>query len=158
MTTPTVSFRQNWQLLAIFIVIVIGSGIVVGLIAAPGNYVTQLKMPDLVLPAPVSSALWLALAVAFAVAGWRLWTIDPTSIEMRLWLAIQISSWWYSPVFFLLRSPLFALAIILVMAALMVWFIVRTWNRDRISAYLFLPSFLYIAYVAAMNAAIVVMN
>jgi tryptophan-rich sensory protein len=44
------------------------------------------------------------------------------------------------------------------MAVLMIWFMVRVWDRDRISSYLFIPCFLWVAYVVTMNAAIVVMN
>jgi benzodiazapine receptor len=115
-------------------------------------------MPDLVLPPAISTPLWFALALAFAVAGWRMWTIDANSTETRLWLAIQIISWWFSPVFFIMRSPLFAFILIVVLAGLMAWFIARTWGRDRVSAYLFIPSFIYILYVAAMTGAIVAMN
>lgn len=136
----------------------IGIGIVVGLIAEPGPWLQELRIPDLVLPEYISTPLWFLLATAFAVAGWRLWQLDSSSTEMRLWLGIQILSWWYSPVFFLIRSPAIALGIITLMAVLMAWFMVRTWRRDRASSYLFIPCFLWVAYVVAMTAAIVMMN
>lgn len=155
---PSVSIKQGWPLLLVFLVIVLGIGSVVGLIAAPGDYVGQLKMPPLVIPEAVSGALGLVLSVAFAVAGWRNWVVDSNSTEMRLWLAVLILSWWFSPAFFIVRSPGLALAIILAILVLMVWFAVRSWSRDRVSFWLFAPSVLYIGYVAAMTAAIVTMN
>lgn len=131
----------------------------VGLVAAPrAGYLDSLNIPDLILPPAVSGPLWLALAIAFAVAGWRLWTIDPMSTETRIWLAIQIISWWFSPAFFLIRAPILALAVIAALSALMLWFILRTWHRDRVSAYLFIPCLLYVGYTTAMTAAIVAMN
>lgn len=154
----TISLKQGWPLLLLFIGGVIGIGFVVGLIADPGPWFAELRIPDLVLPEWISTPLWFLLATAFAVAGWRLWMLDSSSTAMRLWLGIQILSWWYSPVFFLIRSPALALGTISVMAALMVWFMVRSWNRDRISSFLFIPCFLWVAYVVAMNAAIVMMN
>lgn len=155
----TISLRKGWPLLLLFLAGVIGIGIVVGLIAAPAeSYVQSLKIPDFRVPDAVSGPLWLALAIGFAVAGWRLWTIDPTSLETRLWLGIQIISWWYSPVFFIMRAPALALVVIGTMSVLMLWFIVRTWSRDRLSAHLFIPCFLWVAYATAMNAAIVAMN
>lgn len=142
-----------------FIVGVIGASIVVGLIAAPPEgYLDTLRIPDLIIPSAVSGPLWLALAIAFAVAGWRLWTINPTSTETRVWLAIQILSWWFSPAFFVMRAPPVALVVIGALCVLMFWFILRAWNRDRVSAYLFIPCLLYVGYTAAMTAAIVVMN
>jgi tryptophan-rich sensory protein len=145
-------------LLLLFIGGVMGIGLVVGLVAEPGDYLSTLEIPDLILPGWLSTAVWLLLCVAFAVAGWRLWLIDPSSTETRLWLAVLILSWWYSPVFFLIRSPMLALLVISVMTALMFYFVVRSWARDRISALLFIPCLLWVGYGAAMTAAIVVMN
>ncbi len=153
-----ISLKKGWPLLLLFVGGVIGIGFVVGLIADPGPWFQELRIPDLVPPDWITTPLWFLLATAFAVAGWRLWMLDSASFEMRLWLSIQILSWWYSPVFFIMRLPAVALGTISIMAVLMVWFMVRVWNRDRISSYLFIPCFLWVAYVVAMNAAIVVMN
>jgi tryptophan-rich sensory protein len=98
------------------------------------------------------------LSVAFAIAGWRNWIIDSNSTEMRLWLATLILSWWFSPAFFIIRMPALALIIIAAIFVLMLWYLTRTWSRDRLSFWLFAPSALYIAYVTAMTAAIVAMN
>lgn len=142
-----------------FIIGVIGASMVVGLIAAPpAGYIETLEMPDLIIPDAISGLLWLGLSVAFAVAGWRMWTLDPASTETKLWLAVQITSWWFSPAFFVMRAPVVALLVIAVLCVLMICFILRTWSRDRVSAWLFIPCLLYVAYIAAMTAAIVVMN
>jgi tryptophan-rich sensory protein len=154
----SVSIKQGWPLLLLFLVVVLGIGSVVGLVAAPGDYVGQLRIPPFVLPDAVSGALWVVLSAAFAVAGWRNWILDSNSAEMRLWLAVLILSWWFSPTFFIIRSPLLALLVVAVILVLMVWFAMRAWSRDRLSFWLFTPSVLYIAYVTAMTAAIVAMN
>lgn len=155
----TSSLQREWPLLLLFISGIIGIGVVVGLIAEPsGEYLTILEIPDLVLPGWLSTTIWLLLCLAFAIAGWRHWLRDSSSVEMRLWLAVLILSWWYSPAFFVIRAPMLALIIILVMAALMLVFILRCWSRERVSALLFIPCFLWVAYAAAMTAAIVVMN
>ena len=155
---PSVSIKQGWPLLLLFIAMVMGMGMLVGLIAAPGDYVAGLRTPDLVLPTAVSGALWVVLSVSFAVAGWRSWTIDSNSLEMRLWLAALILSWWFSPAFFMLRSPLLALVVVVLLLGVMVLYTVRTWTTDRLSAWLFVPSVAYIGYIAAMTGAIVAMN
>jgi tryptophan-rich sensory protein len=154
----SVSIRQGWPLLLAFIAIVLGFGIVVGLIATPGDYVGQLRMPPLLLPEAVSAPLSLALSVAFAVAGWRTWSIDSNSTEMRLWLGTLILSWWFSPAFFIVRMPVLAFVIVVAILLLMVWFEVRTWRRDRMSFWLVAPSVAYIGYITATTAAIVAMN
>jgi benzodiazapine receptor len=155
---PSVSLRQGWPLLLLFIAVVMGMGWLVGLIAAPGDYVAGLRTPDLVLPTAISGALWVVLSVSFAVAGWRSWTIDSNSLEMRYWLAALILSWWFSPAFFMLRSPLLALVVVVLLLVVIVLYTVRTWKTDRPSAWLFVPSLVYIGYIAAMTGAIVAMN
>lgn len=155
---PSVSLRQGWPLLLLFIAVVMGMGWLVGLIAAPGDYVAGLRTLDLVLPTAISGALWVVLSVSFAVAGWRSWTIDFNSLEMRYWLAALILSWWFSPAFFMLRSPLLALVVVMLLLAVMALYTVRTWKTDRLSAWLFVPSVAYIGYIAAMTGAIVAMN
>ena len=155
---PTVSIKQNWPLLLVFLAAVLGIGLVVGLIAAPGDYVGQLKMPPFVLPEAISGVLGLTLSVGFAAAGWRTWVIDSNSTEMHLWLATLILSWWFSPAFFIARMPVLALAIIAGILTLMIWFEARTFSRDRLSFWLVAPSVPYIGYVGAMTAAIVAMN
>jgi translocator protein len=154
-----ISLRRGWPLLLLFLGGVIGIGLVVGLVSEPtGDYLERLAMPDLVLPGWLNTLVWLLLCLAFAVAGWRLWLLDSSSTETRLWLAVLILSWWFSPALFLVRSPPLALAIIVLMVALMLLFVVRSWSRDRISALLFVPCTLWVAYAAAMTAAIVAMN
>jgi tryptophan-rich sensory protein len=154
----SVSIRQSWPLLLVFFLAVLGIGLVVGLIATPDDYVEKLRMPPFVMPQVLSSGISLALSIAFAVAGWRSWILDSNSTEMRLWLAVLILSWWFSPAFFMVRSPPLALAVAAAMLVLMLWFSARTWNRDRLSFWLFAPSVPYIAYITAMTAAIVAMN
>lgn len=156
---PAISLRREWPLLLLFIGGVLGIGMIVGLVTEPGDgYLSTLEIPDLVPPQWLSAAVWVLLCLAFAVAGWRHWLRDPSSGETRLWLAVLILSWWYSPAFYVIRSPLLALIIVLTMMALMLIFIQRCWSRERLSALLFIPALLWVVYAAAMTAAIVVMN
>jgi tryptophan-rich sensory protein len=155
----TYSLRTSWPLLLLFLALVMGIGFVVGLVSAPGPWFATLAKPDaFIIPDWLNSLIWALLCVAFAVAGWRLWLQDSSSVEMRLWLAILILSWWFSPVFFLVRSPLIAFAVIAVLLLMMVAFIFRAWDRERVCAWLFVPCSLYILYVAVMTGAIVWMN
>lgn len=155
---PSVSVKQGWPLLVAFLAIVLGIGAVVGYISAPGDYARQLNMPPLVLPETVSGIIWIVLASAFAVTGWRNWEIDSNSLEMRLWLAVLILSWWFAPALFIIRSPLLALAIIVAILVLMLWFAVRTWKAERVSFWLSAPGAVYVAYLAAMTAAVAALN
>jgi tryptophan-rich sensory protein len=98
------------------------------------------------------------LCIAFAVAGWRLWLIDSSSFETRLWLAILILSWWYNPIFFVARAPMAALVVIGLLAVLMLIFVVRTWTADRISSLLFVPCLAWVVYATMLTAWVIQLN
>jgi benzodiazapine receptor len=156
---PTsISFRNSWPLLALFTAIVMGVGFVVGLISSPGSWAQELILPPYVLPDGVSTAIWFLLCIAYAVAGWRLWLIDSSSFETRLWLAILILSWWYYPVFFVARAPMAALVVIGLLSLLMLLFVVRAWSADRVSALLFVPCLAWVSYATILTAWVIQLN
>lgn len=154
----TISLRNSWPLLLLFAAVVMGIGFVVGLISAPGPWFDTLAKPPYIVPPVLNSIVWFLLCIAFAVAGWRLWLLDSSSVETRLWLASLIVSWWFSPVFFIARAPYAALAVIICLIALMLIFIVRAWRTDRLSAILFVPCTAWVAYAAVITAMIASMN
>jgi translocator protein len=154
----TISIRDSWPLLLLFVAIVMGIGFVVGLISAPTAMVQQLTLPPAVLPDYINSTIWFFLCIAFAVAGWRLWLIDSSSLETRLWLAILILSWWYSPLFFIARSPLAAFVVIALLTVLMLVFVIRTWKADRISSFLFIPCLAWVAYATVLTGWVIQLN
>ncbi len=156
--TSTLSLRANWPLLLLFVAAVMGIGFVVGLISAPGPYIATLELPPYVVGEPANTIVWFLLCIAFAVAGWRLWLLDSSSPETRLWLATLILSWWFSPVFFVARAPYAALAVIVVLAGLMTIFCLRTWTVDRVSSLLFIPCTVWVIYTAVMTAWVIAIN
>lgn len=156
---PNVSLRAQWPLLLLFVAVVIGIGFFVGLVSAPGPWFDGLAKPDaFIVPDWLSGLVWLLLCFAFAVAGWRLWLQDSASVETRMWLAILIVSWWFSPTFFVARMPWAAFVVIAFLALLMIAFIVRTWHRERLSAWLFVPCAAWVAYAAVITGWIAALN
>lgn len=154
----TISLRNNWPLLLLFIAVVMGIGYVVGLISAPGPWFESLNKPDYIAPPSISGPVWVLLCIAFAVSGWRLWLIDSSSVETRLWLASLIVSWWFMPIFLIAHLPYVALVVIALLLALMLIFIVRTWSVDRLSAFLFIPCAAWVGYAALLTYVIASMN
>jgi tryptophan-rich sensory protein len=155
---PAISLRNNWPLLLLFVAIVMGIGFVVGLISAPGPWFESLRKPDYIVPTWISGPIWVLLCVAFAISGWRLWLIDSSSVETRLWLASLIVSWWFSPLFLVAQLPYAALIVLILLIALMLIFSVRTWTVDRVSALLFIPCTAWVIYAAAITYVIASMN
>jgi tryptophan-rich sensory protein len=151
---------RDWPLLLLIIAIVIGVGWLVGALIAPdASWVSELVMPPILLPQPVSGIIQLVLSVTFAIVGWRLWLLSPSvGLDMGLWIGTLVLSWLFTPAFLVARQISVAEAIIIIMAAMMLILTVRLWSHDRTSAYLNLPSTLWVIYTAVLTVWIVAIN
>src|SRR5690606_19345956 len=109
-------------------------------------------------PSWVFGPVWTALYVLIAIAGWRIWMIEPASRAMRAWFAQMLVNWAWSPVFFLGELLWGALAVIVVMLALIVTFIVLARKIDRIAAWLFVPYLAWVSFATLLNLSIAVLN
>lgn len=113
--------------------------------------------PDAVFP-----FVWTTLYVLMAVALWRLWQLHTPSKARRLAIALflvqlALNALW-SPVFFGLEATGPALAVIVLLIAAIVATIWASARLDATAAWLLAPYLLWVAYAAALNAAIVAMN
>jgi hypothetical protein len=71
--------------LILFLVAVLGGGLAIGYLTAPGEWYAQLTKPGFNPPAWVFGPAWTVLYVLIAVAGWRVWRREPGGWPMRLW-------------------------------------------------------------------------
>ena len=69
------------------------------------------------------------------------------------WLQLGLNFLW-SPVFFSLQSPGGALLVIVPMLISILGFIALTWDRDRVSALLFLPYAAWVTFATVLNGSI----
>jgi tryptophan-rich sensory protein len=151
---------RDWPLLLLIIAIVIGVGWLVGALIAPdASWVAELLMPPILIPQPISGIIQLVLSITFAMVGWRLWLLSPSvGLDMGLWAGTLILSWLFTPAFLALRQITAAEAIIVVMATMMTILTVRLWSHDRTSAWLNLPSTLWVIYTAVLTVWVVSLN
>ncbi len=98
------------------------------------------------------------LYVLIAMVGWRQFEADRSSTAMKLWWAQMGLNFLWSPAFFVLQLPWFALVVIVALLAVIVMFIARVWNSDRVSALAFLPYFAWVAFATALNLSIAILN
>jgi hypothetical protein len=68
-----------------------------------------------------------------------------------------IATYW-SPVFFAAHWIGLALAIVLLMLAAILAFIVMAWGRDRVAAWLFAPNAAWVGFASVLNGAIFALN
>jgi len=113
-------------------------------------YLTLTKPPGTP-PNWVFAPVWTTLFVMMGVAAWRVWRVQRTGPALRLWgwqLAVNVM---WTPVFFGLHSPRFALVIILTLLVLVAATIRVFLRIDRWAALLLLPYLGWSLYATYLN-------
>jgi tryptophan-rich sensory protein len=144
--------------LALFLALVLGGGLVIGFLTAPGDWYAQLAKPSFNPPSWVFGPAWTALYILIAIAGWRVWRRDRAGWPMKLWWAQLALNFLWTPVFFSAHQIGLALAIVLVLLVAILGFIVTSWREDRTAAWLFAPYAAWVAFASTLNASIFVLN
>lgn len=86
--------------LVLFLVLVVGGGVLIGTATVPGEWYEALAKPAFNPPNWIFAPVWTILYVMIAVAGWRVWTRTHTAGAMAIWwLQLGLNFLW-SPVFF----------------------------------------------------------
>lgn len=142
----------------VFLLLVMGGGIAIGTLTAPGAWYADLQKPFFNPPNWVFGPVWTVLYLAIAYVGWRVWLLDSRSTLLRLWIIQMGLNFLWSPVFFAAQMPALALAIILCLLLTIASFIRAAWRPDRQSALLFVPYLVWVGFASALNAAIVSLN
>lgn len=139
--------------LAAFLLMVVGGGLLVGFSFRPGPWYEALDKPWFNPPDWLFGPVWTILYVFIAIAGWRCWHQDGRP-RMALWWTQLALNFLWPAVFFGWQAIGAALALIVVLLAAIVAFIAAAWPGDRVSALLFVPYGLWVAFATALNAAI----
>jgi len=142
----------------LFLALVVGGGLAIGFLTAPGEWYAGLAKPSFNPPNWIFGPVWTALYVLIALAGWRTFERDRSGWPMKLWWAQLALNFLWSPTFFAAQRIGLALAIVLLMLAAIVAFIVTSWRRDRVAAMAFVPYAAWVAFASILNAAILALN
>ena len=144
--------------LVLFLALVVGGGLVIGFLTAPGDWYAHLAKPSFNPPGWVFGPAWTVLYILIAIAGWRVWQRDRTGWPMKLWWAQLALNFLWTPVFFSAHQIGFALAVILVLLAVILSFILTSWRQDRAASWLFVPYAAWVAFASTLNGSIFVLN
>lgn len=150
--------RSRRYPLVLFLLLVLGGGLIIGWLTAPDEWYAQLDKPVFNPPGWLFGPVWTALYVLIAVAGWRVWRRDSAGWPMRLWWAQLVLNFLWSPVFFAAHRIDLALAVIIALLAAILGFIAVSWRQHRAAAWLFVPYAAWVAFATVLNAAIFALN
>lgn len=140
--------------LVLFIVAVVGGGSLIGMGTAPGAWYASLEKPWFNPPGWIFGPVWTVLYVMIAVAGWRIWMLRRTGGAMTVWWVQLGLNFLWSPVFFSLQSPGWAIPVILALLAAIITFIRLAWDQDRLAAWLFVPYLAWVSFATLLNLSI----
>jgi tryptophan-rich sensory protein len=149
---------NRWLSLLGFLVLIVGGGLAIGYVTAPGEWYPGLAKPSFNPPDWIFGPVWTVLYVLIAVAGWRTFERDRRGWPMRLWWAQLALNFLWSPVFFAAHRIGLALVVILLMLAAIVGFIATTWRQDHVAAWLFVPYAAWVAFASLLNGSIWALN
>lgn len=141
-----------------FVLLVVGGGLLIGAVTAPGPWYETLAKPSFNPPGWLFGPVWTVLYVLIAIAGWRVWQRERSGRAMTLWWVQLVLNFLWSPVFFALHAVGLALVVVLALLATILAFIAAARHVDRISAWLFVPYAAWVAFASLLNGAIWTMN
>jgi translocator protein len=144
--------------LALFIVLVLGGGTLIGLMTLPGAWYAGLAKPPFNPPNWIFAPVWTLLYIMVAIAGWRTWQSEPRARAMMAWFVQLALNFIWSPVFFGAHKIGAALIIVTMLLAAILAFIVMRWPRDRTAALLFMPYAAWVAFATLLNGSIWILN
>lgn len=160
MSATTAEFQtpRSWITLAVFLAVVIGVGGLIGTQSIPGPWYEALAKPPFNPPNWIFGPVWFALYVMIAIAGWRIWMIAPQSGAMKIWFAQMLANWIWSPLWFIGHQLWPSFALIMVIWALIIAFIVTARKLDKWAAWLFVPYLAWVSFAATLNGSIAILN
>lgn len=144
--------------LVVFLLLVIGGGISIGVVTAPGDWYAGLVKPSFNPPNWIFGPVWTVLYVCIAVAGWRVWSQSSDKQITRLWFLQLILNFLWSPTFFIAERTGLALVVISLLLITILAFVIRARPRDRLASALFVPYAVWVSFAALLNAAIFTLN
>lgn len=157
----TRSSPRSWLVLVLFLILVVGGGLLIGSQTTPGDWYAKLEKPWFNPPNWIFGPVWTVLYVLIAVTGWRVWTRRRemgSGVPAAIWSLQLVTNFFWSPVFFSAHQIGIALAIICFLLVCIVAFIAATLRRDALSAALFVPYLLWVSFATLLNAAILMLN
>jgi translocator protein len=143
--------------LPLFLLLTLGGGLLIGTLTPPGDWYEALAKPAFNPPPWLFAPVWTALYAMVGIAGWRVWR-KMLGRPVSIWFGQLALNFLWSPVFFAAHLIGWALAVIVALLALCLWFIAATWREDRTAAWLFVPYAAWVAFATLLNGAILMLN
>lgn len=143
--------------LLVFLVLV---GLAAGLGATfrPGAWYEALHKPPLTPPGWVFGPVWTVLYLGIALAGWLVWRTRAARAALAPWGAQLVANALWSPLFFGLQRPGWALLDVTILLALVIATTAAFLRVHAVAGALLVPYAAWVAFAAYLNGGIVLLN
>lgn len=122
-----------------------------GAFFTPGEWYASLSKPTWNPPPWLFGPVWSALYLMMAVAAWRVWRCHGWHRAIMTYLLQLLLNAAWTPVFFGLRQPGWAFAVIIALW-FAIWLTMRAFARlDRAAAWLLAPYAAWVTFAAVLN-------
>ena len=144
--------------LFLFLALVLGGGLVMGVVTSPGVWYATLNKPPFNPPNWIFAPVWTALYIMIAIAGWRVWQQNRDNPPMKLWWTQLALNFAWPPIFFSAYRTDVALGVVVLLLISIIGFIIIAWRQDKIASLLFAPYAAWVAFALVLNGAIWLLN
>ena len=154
---PSARRRSSHAALLAFCVLCVVGGAASGLATPPGAWYQSLAKPSWTPPPWLFGPVWTVLYIMIGIAGWMIWSgrAAPRGRVAVTLFAVQLAlNFAWTPVFFGLRTPGPAFALILTLLACIIATILASWRHERMAALLLLPYAAWVSFASALNFAL----
>lgn len=135
------------------------SATALGALFPPGAWYADLAKPAWTPPNWLFGPVWTLLYLLIGISGWLLWkSRDESKTALILWGAQLVLNASWSWIFFGLRAPGVALVEILVLLLAIAATVAAAFRSRPLAAWLLVPYLSWVAFAAALNAAIWYLN
>lgn len=125
-----------------------------GIVFMPGEWYAGLNKPAWNPPNWIFGPVWTTLYILMGVSAWLVWQRANSRPALSMFLVqLALNALW-TPVFFGLKQPGAAFAVILAMWSAIAATIALFWNRCRTGAALLVPYLAWVSFATALNFAI----
>ena len=142
----------------LFVFLVVGGGLAIGFLTAPGGWYASLVKPPFNPPNWAFGPVWTLLYVMIAIAGWRTFESNSGGWAMKFWIAQLCLNFLWTPVFFTAHHIGLALIILLLLLVTILSFIASSWRQAHLTAWLFIPYAVWVAFASLLNGWIWALN
>jgi translocator protein len=148
---------NKWMVLAGFIILCLGVGVVSGVMTAGAmvDWYPTLNKPFFNPPSWVFAPAWTFLYIIMAVAAWRVWLAGTSSKPaLNLFFIQLVLNFLWSVFFFGLHSPALALIDIIAMWIMIALTMRAFFKIARPAGWLLVPYLAWVSFAAILNASI----